>query len=291
MKNITVVSDLVIDDLLALFLLKKLNSSQNQIITTFGNIPEKQSFQNAQELISVFAPHWPLFRGSSIPLKGKFEYKWLTDFNGEDGLWGIHPFKKSLQQTVANNIQPTSHLISIAPMTDIYKLFQKYKTVLKTVTIMAGVFKEKGNYTEYAECNIIYDPDAAHLFFSKCQSIDVKVIPLDITRKVFWNEKLIQSIPENNPKNIWIKNILKTWYANYGQKKNSVLKLHDPLAVYLKFFPEEAAWVEDGIEVILKGKQRARTIFNKNNPPCKIALGLKNPERISEKIFKIIFYD
>ncbi|MEI6887613.1 MAG: hypothetical protein WCK31_05255, partial [bacterium] len=78
-------------------------------------------------------------------------------------------------------------------------------------------------------------------------------------------------------------------FNKYDHDREKDFNLHDPLAIYLKYFPLEAVWVKSGIEVISKGKKRGQTIFSKRNPNCEIAIDLVNPNKISNEIFSIIF--
>jgi inosine-uridine nucleoside N-ribohydrolase len=117
----------------------------------------------------------------------------------------------------------------------------------------------------------------------------VKLVPLDVVRKVYWSKKQVSDIPETGKVNKWIKKMLTVWFDKYNHDKEKNFTLFDPLAVYLSFFPKEACWIRSGIKVITKGKQRGRTVFHHLNPPCQIATGLIQPSKITEKIFRLIF--
>lgn len=327
MYKYTIISDLVIDDLLAQLLLQKLtNNTPQTIISTFGNIAEDQAFRNAQELIALKLYKWSLVHGSKVPLSGKHEYEWLTAFNGNDGWRGIHPDNPLLsfprpsinsgwlmvslsnqkRESMDPQVKPEDdkinkykvhsspgleEIISLGSLTDLYKIISGKNSAGLRITIMGGVFNDKGNFgnNTFAECNIGYDPDAADKFFTGIQNQEVRVVPLDVTRKIFWDEKTIDLIPDKHGWQTWVKKVIKDWYINYGNIRGFTLKLHDPLAVYLTFFPEEAEWEEHGVSVILEGEQRGRTVFCDDNPKCKIAMSLKNSVLIQKNIFKLIF--
>lgn len=286
MKAFTVITDPGIDDLIALLVLNKLSpKSKNHVVSAFGNVPEKYGFQNAKEFICLTAKKRDLVHGSGFPLSGSFEHSWLYNFHGSDGVWNVHPQINSSIVNVSEGLKNVKNIISLASLTDVYKLLTEHKKTLKTTTVMGGAFNDRGNYTDYAECNIVCDSKAASLFFSNCEEIDVKVVPLDVTRK----ETTIDKIPEYNKTNRWIKKILKTWYSRYYPKKKNYFKVHDPLAVYLTFFPEKAVWKKSGIKVILSPKKRGKTEFSNTKPICKVALDLKNPDKIAQEIFDIAF--
>ena len=158
------------------------------------------------------------------------------------------------------------------------------------VTVMGGAFTIPGNETPHAETNIAFDPDAAAVFFSSFHTLNVHVVPLDMTRKVIWSKKTVAQIPATTPQAAWIKHMLLTWFAKYSHEREGDFNLHDPLAVYLTFFPEHATWIKSGIEVVTKGIKRGQTVLNPTNPVCQIAWELDNPEAIAEHIFSLLFF-
>ena len=288
MKNITVISDPGIDDLVALALLHKLNTNaKNCLVSAFGNAPEKITAQNAKEYISFVSPRWQFMHGSSTPFNNKFEHPWPEYFHGPDGVWGIHP-AADISGIDSLKVFPNNKgVISLAPLTDVNKILKGNR--LSKITVMGGAINIEGNETPFAETNIAFDPDSARLFFSQCLNINVRVVPLDVTRKVFWTKDIVNKIPELNKLNIWIKELLLTWFDKYNHDREKDFNLHDPLAVYLSYFPKQAVWTKSGIEVIIKGKRRGQTILNEDKPVCSIALDLKNAAAVSEKIYDLIF--
>ena len=154
---------------------------------------------------------------------------------------------------------------------------------------MGGAFKIEGNETKYAETNIAFDPDAAKCFFEEVNDADVKVVPLDVTRKVYWSKAQVENIPERDEVNIWLKNLLFTWFDKYNHDREKDFNLHDPLAVYLDFFPENAKWVTSGVSVNVDGEKRGQTVLSTENFDCQIALDLQDSKKIADEIYTIIF--
>lgn len=287
-KDYTVVTDPGIDDIVALVLLHKLAGGANtSLVASFGNAPEEKVAKNAEELIAFVAPQWRLMHGAKGPLSGVLEYPWPDYFHGPDGVWGVHPPVSDHAAQPLAEYPDTADVVSLAPMTDVYKLLQN--GVLRSATVMGGAFGVAGNETQYAETNIAFDPDAAQHFFSECRDVDVRVVPLDVTRQVVWTRDKVEGIPETTPVNKWLKRLLLAWFDKYNHEKEDAFNLHDPLAVYLNFFPEKAVRETRGIEVVTHGKQRGRTIWSDTNPPCKTAVQLHDAQRISEDIFSLVF--
>src|SRR3989344_1039781 len=138
MKNITVISDPGIDDLVALVLLYRLApDAQNTLIATFGNATEEITSINAKEFIAFVAQSWGFINGLKVPYNGKFERPWPDYFHGPDGVWGIHP--KTNIQSIQKINRTSQNVISLATLTDPLKLMRKGK--LKEMTIMGGAFK------------------------------------------------------------------------------------------------------------------------------------------------------
>jgi len=288
MKNFTIISDPGIDDLISLVLLHKLSpQTKNCLISTFGNATEEITSRNAKEFISFVANSWQFMHGSKLPLNGVVERPWPDYFHGPDGVWGVHPpvdvgLIQGLPKYPSNN-----DLISLAPMRDAIKLLKINKS--QNFTIMEGIFNAEGNETKYAETNIAFDPDSAAEFFKNCNSVNVKVIPLDVTKKVFWDIGRVKNISENNKINKWLKQLLLVWFDKYNHEREKDFNLHDPLAVYLAFYPEKAKWKSSGVKVIIEGEQRGKTVMFNDHPQCQIALDLVDPLLISRKIYSLVF--
>ena len=287
MKSTIVITDPGIDDMIALVLLHKLNSGNVCLIPTFGNATEQVSVQNVKECISFVSPSWQWMHGSSVPLNGHLEHPWPDYFHGPDGVWGVHPSVDISMMKPLHVFPNYTQVISLATVTDVNKLNAIHK--IQQITLMGGAFTVKGNETEFAETNFAFDPDAAHVFFQQVSHGRVQVVPLDVTRKVTWTFDQVQAVPETNAINIWLKKLLVTWFKNYTHEREKQFCLHDPLAVYLSYFPDVAKWYTSGVRIVTKGKKRGASVFCKENYPCAIAFDLNDPQMISEHIYSLIF--
>jgi purine nucleosidase len=284
----SVISDPGIDDMIALALLETLTKGQSQtLVSTFGNAPEQVTSTNACEFVGCVAPYWDVMRGVALPLSGVVEHPWPDYFHGPDGMWGVHPVGVLPVKPTKGRIYP--NIISLAPMTHLYRM-QKVGMV-KSCVVMGGAFAISGNETAYAETNIAFDPDAAARFFEGCTSGTVRVVPLDVTRKVYWSKEKVQTIQETNKKNRWLKRMLLAWFDRYDHDKEKDFNLHDPLAVYAGFYPDVAIWKTSGVYVETKGIKRGQTVLDAQLPLCSIAMDLKNPKQIADDIFSLVFSD
>ena len=291
-KNIatyTIISDPGVDDIIALLLLSKLSPKrEHTLVSTFGNAPEEHTAQNAKEFVSLVAPHWFYANGPKHPVK-PLAHAWPSYFHGADGVCGIHPTVNTTNIKTCKEFGKVRNTVSLGPMTGVYDIVRKGE--IKNITIMGGAIHAPGNETTYAETNIAFDPEAAEYVFTHCRNTNVSVVPLDVTKQVFWTKDDINRIPEDNPHKTWIKKILFTWFENYGGKQESVFHLHDPLAIYSMYFPNDLEWRISGINVVTTGAERGRMVPNGANPPCKIASEVHNSSRIAQRIFEIVFSD
>lgn len=286
MKNYTVISDPGIDDLVALVLLYKLNpTAKNVLISTFGNATEKITSKNAKEFIAFVTNSWSFLNGSNFPLNGKVERPWPDYFHGADGVWGVHP--KVDIQAVQNANAISKNVISLATLTDPLWLVRNGE--IEEITLMGGAFNIEGNETKYAETNMAFDPDAAKYFFEEVKDVKVKVVPLDVTRKIYWTKKQVDNIPESTEINIWLKKLLSTWFDKYNHDREKNFNLHDPLAIYLNFYSEHAEWTSSGVRMVTDGERRGQTIFDSKNPLCDIAIDLNDPGAIAHSIYEKVF--
>ncbi|MBI2889000.1 MAG: nucleoside hydrolase [Candidatus Liptonbacteria bacterium] len=290
MKNTetyTVVSDPGVDDIIALLLLLKLSArGGHTLVSTFGNAPEEYTAQNAKEFISFAAPHWFFESGPKNPVK-PLEHPWPSYFHGEDGVCGIHPAVDVSGVKTQAASGAAKSIISIGPMTGVGAMLRRGN--IENITVMGGAIHVPGNETSHAETNIAFDPEAAEYVFAHFGGAGINVVPLDVTKKVFWTKDDVVRIPDNTAHVAWVKKMLLTWFESHGGKRELVFHLHDPLAIYSMYFPGSLEWIISGIQVVTNGVERGRTILSDANPPCKIALEVRNPSRIGQKIFEIIF--
>lgn len=286
MTTFTVLSDPGVDDLIALRLLDRLSPHQSHSITsTFGNVEEKYTAQNAKEFIAFSAKHWTFSHGATSPLKPR-ERSWADDYHGPDGVFGVHP-PINTGNISSEDYPQKDAVISLGPLTELVNL--KKIINLKEVMVMGGSFNRKGNDTSFSEYNIRCDPDAAEEFFKNCVNTHVKVVPLDVTYQTSWTKEQILQAPQDTEKKKWLKRLLLAWFEGYGTAKKANFVLFDPLAVFLQFYPEYATWKTSGVSVVIEGKQRGRTMLNENNPPCEIALELNEADKIQKTIFDLVF--
>jgi inosine-uridine nucleoside N-ribohydrolase len=289
MSGVSVISDPGVDDAVALVLLDKLAQKQSKLLlATFGNNTAAITTKNAVDFSAYMQGDWAFRPGATLPLSGQVERAWPDYFHGPDGLWGVRP-PAGTRPARRSNRQVDSRLFSLSPLTEAYACYQSGR--VKELMIMGGAFNEPGNETPYAETNIAFDPDAAQLLLANCQDIVVNIVPLDVTRKAVWSWQQVQAIPETNTTNRWLKRLITAWFEGYNHEKEKDFNLHDPLAVFLYYYPQYALWRRSGVEVVTVGKKRGQTVWSKVNPPCNVAIDLHDPAAVSRAIYSLLFLE
>jgi len=276
---ITVVCDPGIDDLLAMRLLEKIDTSPKQIIPTYGNMPTAVTSFNAADFIRVCDSTWTLCSGTgALEQKSK---NWIDGAQGENGLWGLRP---NSIPGVYNSVKPipTTRVISLGTLGEVNNIIQR--TNEAQLLIMGGVFerfKENGNTSEL---NIRLNTRASQMVFTK-PAADTRVVPADVAFDVFWTRETVEEVRDSSDMGIWLKQIL---LANYdGGRYELGNELYDPLCVFLAYFPEYAQWKKSGIRVGDDGK----TVFDSSRPSVMTAVKIINPDEVSKKLLAMIFGD
>jgi inosine-uridine nucleoside N-ribohydrolase len=283
-QNIIAVTDIGVDDALALVLLDKLAVGQQIIIVpTFGNTKADIVEKNAREFAAHMQREWYFHRGPVMPLNGRPTTFSAENYHGQDGLWGIRP-PKSPEPCKTIDHMPNGQVVSLGPLTQAYDLLKAGR--LEQITIMGGYFDHGVGLPVRSQANVHMDIDAAERFFEECSGAEVRLVPHDVTRTICWTKDNIMSIPEDTPTNIWIKRLMLSWFANCPYDR---FALHDLIAVWLAFNPDTANWIKSGVRVLRGGASEGMTMLTSENPACYVASDIYESERLADHIFNALF--
>lgn len=285
MNDLVIVSDPGIDDAIALVLIEKLLPGVPKLlISSFGNAAGSIIAKNAQDIANLLGDNWRFERGADLPVSGTVEHAWPDYFHGEDGLWGVVTPKRTANPT--QHVFSYKHVLSLGPLTSVAEIIAQYS--VETLTIMGGAFAVDGNETPYAETNIAFDADAAKYVFDHVQQTVVRVVPLDVTRQAAWSIDTIDRMDEHDELRSWLKQLLVTWNNRYDHSKEKDFNLHDPLAAYLLANPESITWQKSGVDVIVTGDQRGRTVFSDTNKSCYVAADAIDGKALSIELLSLL---
>jgi len=163
-------------------------------------------------------------------------------------------------------------IVATGPLTNIVQAIRHRPEFIRKIgqlSIMGGAYglagNINGNTTDYAEFNFYCDPEAARVVLSSPGlNSKIKVVGLDVTQhptcrldKEFINRVRI-SINEgkSSPTSEFILSLL-----DFKLSHNTIIHLHDVLAVLLYERPSYFTFRRGNIDITLKGKLRGRSEF------------------------------
>ncbi|KAH8700461.1 uridine nucleosidase [Talaromyces proteolyticus] len=193
------------------------------ISTVFGNAPLETTTVNAASILTSIGKHndIPIYAGASQAI-ARPPMNPPTSIHGKTGLDGtdLLPQPKrdpkwtesaTAAMAAALLAQPadTAVVVATGPLTNIAILFRDYPQLaghVKCLSLMGAAFgggftdvslgtvddpNRIGNYTRWAEFNIVADPEAAAQIFSdNIIAAKTTVIPLDLTHQVLATERV-----------------------------------------------------------------------------------------------------
>lgn len=156
-----------------------------------GNTEIEATMNNTLQITELLKRHTPVARGASRPLKIEGEHAIWAHVDG--GLCGYKYDAKKItakpvdgdavdviyKKLISNGVQKTT-IISIAPMTNIALLLQKYKDAKKYIKqiVFMGGSKEIVYGRPYKEFNITFDPDAVEVVLTS--GVPLVMVPMEL---------------------------------------------------------------------------------------------------------------
>lgn len=182
-------------------------------------------------------------------------------------------------------------IIATGPMTNLGLALKQNADVMKQVgqiVIMGGALTVTGNVNEYAEANIIKDPEAAKLLFDS--GIDITMVGLDVTtRSILTKADTHQWNPSGSEMGNFYETAVNYYIDVHEQSLAPEAKgcfLHDPSAVIAAIHPEWFTTINLFLDVIQSGPARGRTVGDAHkiriaNPNTKVCIGVQTPRVIN----------
>lgn len=246
-----------IDDALAILLALKAGLEIEGITTVHGNVALSQTTANASRLLEFLSVNLPLGRGAESPLV--CEPFHASEVHGKDGL-GDAKIPYSSRNIFLDGVDfilkrvqsGTRRIVAIGPLTNIALAFRKGSSTmeeLEELVMMGGAIAESGNVTERAEFNFFVDPHAAD--FVLRQNLRKVLIPLDVTRRVSLQPRLLNKLGESRAAELVRMLVKKSIY------------LHDPLAVGYVLDPSFVSLEGMSLAVATEGSLRGACLPGK----------------------------
>ena len=239
------------------------------ITVAAGNQTIAKTAQNALNVARFIGLDVPIAIGCQDPMVVPRVI--CSQVHGESGLDGFTfpTYKKDFDHrhacqfiidTVMNNDDVV--IVTCGPMTNLaiaMKLEPKIIKRIKGVVLMGGS-TEHGNTSPAAEFNIMCDAEAAHVVFTS--GVPIKMIGLNVTRKVLVTEEVIERFAKINNKisDMFVK-LMRVF--NENQRKTFGIKaapLHDPVTVVSLIDENVVKFIKMNVEIdINHGSSYGRT--------------------------------
>jgi len=261
-KRVIIDTDPGVDDALAIMLALLSPELRVEAITIVnGNVSLEQATENAALLLDLLDPEPRpiLARGAARPLRKRpFRAQFV---HGADGLGDLDRLKnpdgsprypgpelppRTLEATevlldLLKRYPGELSLIALGPLTNLAAALaadEERIKGLREVIAMGGAIRVPGNITPAAEFNIFVDPHAACRVFES--GLPIKLIPLDVTEKVFLGSHAIENLAREMgpPLGTFLSDSTARAVEHTEQVKGmGGIYLHDPLAVGVAIRP------------------------------------------------------
>jgi inosine-uridine nucleoside N-ribohydrolase len=294
-----------IDDIIAIIVaLRARNIQVIGISTVKGNVDAHIGTSNVVRVLEIERRlDIPVFKGSDVslnirPLPSRIRKERRAN-HGVRGLGKIilndEKMHELWNRITPDEIKRTNHysdflefiirkypdedisIVATGPLTNIANLVKKGGHLLhriKEISIMGGSYhmatsKLISESLGPAEFNFFFDPEAARIVLNFKNCFTRKLIGLNLTQdsmcsltKNFVNKIFATSnLPDNMSESL---NFLSS-LLNFKVKQNSILHLHDVLAVFILEEPSLFRFIKGDVEVLTaEGNERGLSLFRKN---------------------------
>lgn len=256
-----------VDDALAILMAYAHQGTQVEALTiTAGNVGLAFTVRNALKLLEVIGADTPVFVGAGAPLVRPAEDAAFV--HGNDGFGDIgfmEPERKAQPEHAALAMIRLAHahpgelsFVMLGPLTNLalaLTLDSNLPSYVKRLVVMGGAVSGRGNTSRIpAEFNTSFDPEAAHIVFSRWPIFDL----------VDWEATLAHGLPftesatwlhDENPRATFYRAISRKTH-DWMQRTRDIDSWHaaDALAMAAAIAPEHAEeWITRPVAVELDG--------------------------------------
>ncbi len=240
-RNIVLDCDPGHDDAVAILLAgKNPNINLLGISVVAGNQTIQKTARNALNVVTYLGINVPIAIGCEFPMVR--DRVICAAIHGESGLdgfdfpnYGDRFDKRHGVQLIINSVMNNDNVTIVAtgPLTNVAMAIKMEPRILERldeIVIMGGSV-DNGNTSPAAEFNIMCDPEAAHVVFSS--GVTVRMVGLNVTRKVIVTDEVIQRMEKINNKasDMFVK-LMRVF--NENQRKTfgvTAGPLHDPATI------------------------------------------------------------
>lgn len=258
------------DDAIAILLAGK--SKQFELLgltIECGNQTLEKTARNAFNICAYLDIDTPIALGPGRPIIKDVEV--CEAIHGESGLDGFDfpEYKYAFSEQNAINflinqckLHKNVTIVTTGPMTNLALAMRIEPSIINNIeeVICMGGSIGNGNVSPAAEFNILCDPEATHIVFTS--GVKVKMIGLDVTRKVLCYDSLIERAKEINTKSAYIfSELMKAFNKTQKEVFGFVgAPLHDPATIVSLLNEDVVTFKKINVEVDLShGSSYGRT--------------------------------
>ena len=218
------------------------------IAATWGNVPLKNTLDNALKLKTFLKTNVPVVSGADRPLlRDQID---ASDVHGKSGLAGfdfpapdynlLKPgiAAEAIHEVVAGSAEKVT-LMQIGPATDFALYFRQFPEDLPKIeqlVIMGGAIG-RGNWGPYAEYNVAGDPEAAQIVFSS--GIKILLAPLELGHQAYVTPDVLDQIKQSGRTGDMLYHIMSNLHDHTETNGREV---YDALAAGMLVKPEMFAF-------------------------------------------------
>ena len=260
-------TDPVIDDALALILLKAMPEiSLQAITTTHGNTTVQKCTVNALKLVELLGmQNIPVAEGAHEPLVRSLSI--AEETHGDTGLgYAILPTPtlKAIEGKAANliikivNANPGEiTILCIGPVTNLalaLLIDPSLRKKIKRVVSMAGTIHHPGNATPSSEYNVFCDPEAFDILIRS--GIDLTIIPLDVTYKCLFTKAHVERLRGSKAEIHDFIERSTAFYMEFHAEYQGIqgCAINDPLAAAILVNPKLVTFRDYYLDIELHGE-------------------------------------
>jgi purine nucleosidase len=267
-KRIIIDTDPGIDDALAILLACASPELAVLALTTVaGNVRLELTTANALRLLELAGrPEIPVYPGCDAPLQRMLVTGQVHGATGLDGAELPAPKQRAeprhgvdyLIETLSAAEPASVTLAAIGPLSNVAAALQRAPAIeraLAGLVVMGGATPGiGGNMSPHAEFNILVDPEAAALVFSK--RLPITLVPLDLSHKICASPERVRRIAEiGGPVGRTVSGMLR----HYCESEPF---MHDPLTIAWLLRPELFSGRRAFVHVETLGISDGETVFD-----------------------------
>jgi pyrimidine-specific ribonucleoside hydrolase len=243
------------------------------ITTVCGNNYVYNSTRNAQIICTAAGVGTPIAQGAVRPLINE---PMVTDqFHGKTGMDG-HSLEPDPRYTVDSRcavellrdlLRDADGPVAIAalgPLTNLALLLRTWPELgekIEVISLMGGGLAH-GNVTEYAEFNILVDPEAAQIVYTS--GVPVVMSGLDVTEQVSLLSREFEFLREKGTAGRFFCELMDFYGRNAVFFGAEGCVMHDPCAVAWLLQPQLFSGRRGRVNVVLSGEERGRTVLEED---------------------------